>query len=150
METNVTLNQKNAGFYISSPTGTTISIPETYDPNTDVFAKMKDPNTIRQYYLDNGFVIQRNLIPGELCDRVRQAFFKEVKSNDGFFYRQATGLAERHKFTDHNYMLNAVMNIQDLDRNKFGTFQHLGLKILTHQAIRSVLKALMHSDPIVA
>jgi phytanoyl-CoA hydroxylase len=140
----------DANFAILSPTGTTISIPVSYDPETDPFIHMKDPVEIRKHYIEQGYVIQRNLIPAELCDAVVQAFRKEVKSHKGSFYRQASGLAEKHKFTANNHMLNAVMNVQDLDKNKFGTFQKLGLKILTHPNIRAVLHALIQDEAIVA
>lgn len=137
-------------FTIPSPTGTNIDIPVSYDPLTDIYAQLKGPERIRQFYIDNGYVIQRGLIPAELCDGVRRAFKNEVKSNNGFFYRQASGLAEKHKFTDNHFMLNAVMNIQDLDQMAFGTFQYLGLKILTHPNIRSVLSMLIQGEALVA
>ncbi|HEU5148368.1 MAG TPA: phytanoyl-CoA dioxygenase family protein [Chryseosolibacter sp.] len=150
METNATSTLENARYSISSPTGTLIDIPQSYDPLTDIYAQMNDPVEIRKYYVDNGFIVRRKVIPEELCDRVREAFKREVKNYPGSFYRQASGLAEKHKFTDYHYMLNAVMNVQDLDDKKFGRFKHLGLKILTHRNIRSVLNILMQGEAIVA
>jgi phytanoyl-CoA hydroxylase len=150
MEKNVTSTLKDAPFSILSPTGTSIDIPRSYDPTSDVYTRMNEAHQIRQYYGENGYIVRRQLIPTELCDGVREAFKKEVKGHKGFFYRQASGLAEKHKYTDHNFMINAVMNIQDLDQKKFGSFQNLGLKILTHPNIRSVLKMLMQGEAIVA
>lgn len=150
METNASPTLENARYTISSPTGTSIDIPQSYDPLTDIFTQLTDPDKIRQYYIENGFIVRRKVIPEELCDRVRDAFKREVKNNTGSFYRQASGLAEKHKFTDYHYMLNAVMNVQDLDNRKFGTFKSLGLKILTHRNIRSILNILMRSEAIVA
>lgn len=150
METNAAATFADATYSIESPSGTMINIPRSYDAQTDIFMQMKSPAQVREFYIENGFVVRRNVIPGELCDKVRQAFHDEVKSHKGFFYRQASGLAEKHKFTDHHYMLNAVMNIQDLDQNRFGSFQDLGLKILTHSNIRTVLNALIQGEAIVA
>ena len=150
METNVTPTLKDASFSILSPTRTLIDIPTSYNPLTDVYTNMSDAHEIRKYYGDNGYIVRRNLIPEELCDGVREAFKKEVKTHRGFFYRQASGLAEKHRFTEHKFMLNAVMNIQDLDNKQFGSFQNLGLKILTHANIRSVLNTLMQGEAIVA
>lgn len=150
METNASPALTDATYSIPSPSGTLINIPKSYDPRTDVFTQLETPEEIRQFYMEHGFVVRRNVIPGEVCDRVRQAFMKEVKSHKGFFYRQASGLAEKHKFTDHNFMLNAIMNIQDLDKKQFGSFQELGVKILTHPNIRTVLNALIQSEAIVA
>lgn len=150
METTAIPTLENESYPILSPTGTWIEIPKSYNPTKDIYSQMKDAEEIRQYYIDNGFIVRRNVIPGELCDKVREAFKREVKNNPGSFYRQASGLAEKHKFTDHHYMLNAVMNVQDLDDRAFGTFRDLGLKILTHRNIRSVLEILMRGEAIVA
>lgn len=150
METDQPIDVRDSVYRIASPTGGVIDIPVLNDPETDPFLNLKDPDQIRQFYKENGYVVQRNLIPQELCDAVRDAFKKEVKPDKGFFYRQASGLAEKHKFTDHNYMLNAVMNIQDLNRVAYGKFQNLGLSILTHPEIKNVLKALIQGEAVVA
>lgn len=150
METPPPPSLTDATYSILSPSGTLINIPTSYDPEHDVFTHLQTPAEIRQFYAENGFVVRRNVIPAELCDGVRQAFFKEVKNHKGYFYRQASGLAEKHKFTDHHYMLNAVMNIQDLNKKQFGTFQKLGIEILTHPNIRTVLNALIQGEAIVA
>lgn len=137
-------------YYIEGPTGEEIGIPISYNPATDPFIKLKQKEDIVKFYRDHGYVVQRNLIPAELCDAVRSAFRKEVKPSKAFFYRQASGLAERHKLNDNNHMMNAVMNIQDLNQDTFGTFQNLGLKVLTHQNIRSVLALLIEGESVVA
>lgn len=137
-------------YTIPSPNGENFDIPVTYDPATDVFVNMKDKDLIRNYYQTNGYVIQRGLIPPELCDAAMAAFKKEVKPYKGYLYRQASGNPEKHLIKDNNYMINAVMNIQDLQKNKFGDFQKLGMQILTHPNMRSVVQAIMQEEPIIA
>ena len=150
MQTENISTSTNEFFPIVSPTGTQIDIPISYDPQTDIYLQLNEADEIQQFYLDNGYVIQRNVIPAALCDDVRTAFNKEVKASSGYFYRQASGLAEKHKFTENNFMLNAVMNFQDLDRKSCGVFQDLGLKILTHPKVKFVLKALIPGEPLIA
>jgi phytanoyl-CoA hydroxylase len=145
-----TLPTTDDNFQITSPTGTSINVPVDYDPATDVYLKLKEKDEIKQYYIDNGYVVQRNVIPHNLCDDVIAAFKNEVKSSKDFFYRQATGNAERHRFTDHNYMINAVMNFQDLPQKHFGNFQRLGLKVLTHANLKSIINTLIQGEALIA
>lgn len=150
METDQPIDVSDSVYRISSPTGGVIDIPVLNDPDTDPFLHLKHPEQIKRFYEDNGYVVQRNLIPPELCDAVRDAFKKEVKPDKGFFYRQSSGLAEKHRFSDQRFMLNAVMNIQDLDRDVYGKFQNLGLSVITHPGIKNFLKALIPGEAIVA
>lgn len=150
METAVHTTTKEGYYSIPSPSGTTIEIPVSYDPESDVFSHLRYKQQIRAYYQEHGFVVQRNVIPAALCDAATSAFKRQVKPYQGFFYRQATGNPERHIFKDNNFMMNAVMNIQDLDRNKFAHFQDVGMQILTHPNIREVLDALMQEEAIIA
>ena len=149
METNI-LEEKKAGYYtITSPNGRPIEIPVTYDPALDVYSHLEGED-IRKYYQTYGYVIQRGLIPTALCDAVSLAFKKEVKPYPGYLYRQASGNPEKHVLNEAHFMMNAVMNIQDLETGRFRDFKTLGMQILTHPAIKSVLNVLMQEEAIVA
>lgn len=145
------ITKTNADSYpIISPNGQVINIPTDYDPSVDVYSNLRTAEDIRQYYKRNGYVIRRNVIPPELCDEVHAAFKKEVKTHKGLIYRQASASPEKHNLTSHDYMLNAVMNIQDLKTSRFGNFQRLGLEVLTHRNIREALDILMQVEPVLA
>ena len=148
---NTTITNLEEGFYrIPAPNGIPFDIPVTYDPTIDVYSHMVDHEEIRNFYSTNGYVVRRSLIPAELCDAALSAFKKEVKPFKGFIYRQARGNPEKHILTDHNHMLNAVMNIQDLQETKFRNFRRMGMQILTHPNIRSFLNILMQEEAIIA
>ncbi len=141
----------NADLYpITSPNGRVIYIPNDYDPDVDVYSNLKNDEDIRKYYRTNGYVIRRNVIPPELCDEVHAAFENEIKAHKGFIYRQASANPEKHNLTAHGHMLNAVMNIQDLETSRFGRFQKLGMELLTHRNIRAALDILMQVEPVLA
>lgn len=130
-------------FAITAPHGETIHIPEKFTPENDIYSSLTTEKAIQEYYEENGYVILRGLIPTELCDKARNAFFAEVKPYNDFIYRQASANPEKHKFTQHNYMLNSILNVQDLNANHFKNFRDYGTEILTHPNIQKSLKTLM-------
>jgi phytanoyl-CoA hydroxylase len=78
-------------------------------------------------------VVIRNLIPIELCDRVRHAFEKEIKPYDGYLYRQpSSGAAEKHTFSKYGYLLNSILNLQNLNQKLFPVFRKTILEVITY------------------
>ena len=68
---------------------------------------------LRRAYQAEGYAVVRDLVPGELCERVRAAFAAEVKPYRGALYRQTrSGDPERHVFTERGHLLNPILNIQ--------------------------------------
>jgi phytanoyl-CoA hydroxylase len=130
-------------FAIEAPHGQIIEIPNKFVAENDIYSQLTTEAALRQYYDDNGYVVFRGLVPSELCDKARQAFDTEVKPYNDFIYRQASANPEKHKFTEHQYMLNSILNIQDLDKDKFPNFNQYGTQILTHPKVQQALKNLM-------
>ncbi|MEO5569287.1 MAG: phytanoyl-CoA dioxygenase family protein [Bacteroidia bacterium] len=132
---------------IKAPTGEDIQIPVSVDDTTDVYLQLKTDKDIKDYYEDNGYVIIRNLIPAEACDEARKNFKDEVIPHKGFIYRQASGNPEKHKMTEHNYMLNSILNVQSVSKRHFPGFRATGIKVLTDPKMLHVLKVIMDDDP---
>lgn len=135
---------ENNLFKITAPDGREIEIPVGVDDNTDPYLKLVNETTFREYYDREGYVIFRNLIPPDLCDRARLSFEAEVKPYQGYMYRQtSSGDPEKHRFNEHGYLLNSILNIQDLNIKLFPEFRQAGLAILTHHqmydAVRTIL-----------
>lgn len=120
-------------FQINSPIGNEIGIPVNIDETSDIYNLLTTADDIRNYYNENGYVVLRNLIPSELCDEALSFFKTEVKPYNGYLYRQASGNPEKHNLASHGYMLNSLLNIQDLNTRRFPNFKKLGLSILTHE-----------------
>jgi len=137
------MTSTNDLFRIKSPTAEEIEIPLTVDLNFDTYINLKTPDEIRNYYEQNGYVVIRNLIPSELCDVARQFFTAEIKPYQQYLYRQATANPEKHVLTSHGYMLNSLLNIQDLNTKKFPNFKQTGLSILTHENIQKVVSGIL-------
>jgi len=85
-----------------------------------------------RYYEEFGYVVVRNLVPRDVCEAALRSYADEVKSFDGFIYRQTTANPERHVFTDHGFMLNPILNVQSVDDSRFPTFRRASLAVLTH------------------
>ena len=134
---------KEAFYTGTCPLGEPLQVPTTVDEATDRYLALKTDQSVRQYYDDNGYVVVRNLLSQDLCDEVHRHFKEEVKPYNGYIYRQASANPEKHKFTDHNYMLNSILNIQSVNSQHFPKFRKTGIDILTHANIQKVMKTLM-------
>lgn len=128
-------------FEIGDPTRQTFKIPADVEEDRQYFS-YQDAAAIRAYYDENGYVVVRGLIPPELCKAAMDCFEREVKPYQGFIYRQATANPEKHVFTDHGFMLNAILNVQSLDGRHFPRFKEAGLAILTHLRTQATVRAL--------
>jgi phytanoyl-CoA hydroxylase len=111
--------------------GQKIEIPVAEEDDYPYFS-LAQPEEIRRYYDENGYVVVRGLLSQGPCDRAAEAFEVEVKPFGGFIYRQASGNPERHVFTNEGFMLNSILNVQSLDRRRFPGFRQAGLDLLTH------------------
>jgi phytanoyl-CoA hydroxylase len=136
-------------FPIYSPTGVEITIPIEVDWTSDPYLRLTRPAGIKQYYEQHGYVVVRKLIPPRLCDVAREAFVQEVKPFDGFLYRQTTANPEKHQFNEHGFVLNAILNLQDLNRAHFPRFRAAGLAVITHAGLHDVANALLGEEGVV-
>ncbi len=120
-----------------------LTVPTRVDEQTDKYISLKTEESVKSYYDENGYVVRRNLIPHELCDEMLRNFKEEVKPYKGHIYRQASANPEKHKFTEHNYMLNSILNLQSVSSENFPKFKSNGLNVLSHEAIQHSLNTLM-------
>lgn len=98
--------------------------------------------SLRERFRRDGYVVLRGAVPPETCRRAVAAFEIEVKPDRGFFLRHASGKFERHEFTPQGFMKYPIMNIQDMDRNRYAGFQAHGLSALTSGPIRRAVEEL--------
>jgi phytanoyl-CoA hydroxylase len=120
-------------FRIHAPDGAEIEIPTAVDDATDIYLSLQDNASRLAYYQTNGYVVIRNLIPTTLCDRVKQTFEAEIKPYNGYLYRQtSSGAAEKHQINEHGYVLNALMNILNLNETLFPNFWQAITALISH------------------
>src|SRR6202030_2733608 len=111
--------------------GREVLIPETVDVESDPYLKLDTDESIRNFYLDNGYVVIRGAVPQDLCVHARTAYEAEVKGFKRPLYRQTTsGAPETHRFTPRGYMENSILNVHDLRTDWFPTFKQDALEVL--------------------
>ncbi len=131
-----------ASLSLPGPDGKPFAVPLVAGAD-DRYAELVTARDIRDYYDREGYVVVRGLVPESLCDAARAAFARQVKPYGGLLYRQATAELERHRLTAAGYMLNSILNVQDLERERFGEFRRLGLDIITHARVQETVKAIV-------
>ncbi len=137
----------NALLTCIAPDGAELQLAEQVVHEKETSFEKHDTAAISAFYLAHGYVVVRGLIPRDLCSAARQAFEGELKPFDGLWYRQpSSGAAEKHNFSEFGYMLNSILNFQDLDPVKFGAFKKAGLDIVTHDAMHEVVRAILAED----
>ncbi len=130
-------------YKIKSPIGDIIEIP---DEVKSKYPNLENTTYIRDYYLENGYVLIKNLIPKKECDIAYQAYLQEVKPYKGFLYRQASGNPEKHIFTPKNLLLNSILNVQSLSSKNFPNFKEQSTRILSHSNIQKALQILFREQ----
>lgn len=126
-----------------APHGGQIEVPVAPGQD-DPYRNLDDPEAWREYYAEHGYVVIRNLIPVPTCDQARTAFVNEVKPYNGHLYRQASASPERHRLSPHGYVLNSLLNLQDIRRSRFPQFYEAGMNVLTSAPLLEAVQALFH------
>lgn len=133
----------NSGRYkITSPHGPEIEIPVSVTDDDDPAFDLDSLERARGYYDEQGYVVIRGLIPQDVCAAAHAGFLCEVKPYDGHLYRQASARSERHEFTDTGFMLNSILNIQDIGLPGFDRFRAAAMGALTHDCLQRASMAL--------
>jgi phytanoyl-CoA hydroxylase len=132
-------------FEILSPTGDEVAIPEARDEDRRYFGTLD--GSARRYLDEEGYVVLRGVLPAAACADIRRAFADEVKSYGGFLYRQTTARAERNQLNAHGHVMNPLLNLQDLDRERFGRLRQRSLDAFTAASMVAALRAIFGQDP---
>jgi phytanoyl-CoA hydroxylase len=132
-------------YSIKFATGQSIQIPATADEDQPYFDGINEQAV--EHYREQGYVVIRGAVPRAICGAARRSFASEVKTYDGFIYRQTTCKAERNIFNERGYVMNPVLNVQSLPSRRFGEFKKSALEALTHQNIQRALGALLGEQP---
>jgi len=94
-----------------------------------------------------GYVVVRKLVDPAACAGIREAFAHEVKSYEGFLYRQTTARAEWNRFNTLGHVMNPLLNLQDLEPERFRRLRQRSLKVFTAPAVTAALRQQFGEDP---
>jgi phytanoyl-CoA hydroxylase len=128
---------------VPAPHGGVSDVPRRVRRETDPYRRLRSPAAIRDYYLEHGYVVVRGLIPAPSCDAARQGFAEQVKPYPDYIYRQTTANPERHQLTEKGFVLNPILNVQDLPSGPFAKYKEAALGVLTDHALQQQVEALL-------
>ena len=124
-----------------APHGGTFPVAES--PEEDlVYPNIDDAKAIHDYYHEHGYVVVRNVFERSVCDQACATFEQQVKSFDGFIYRQASANPEKHQLSPNGLMLNSILNVHALSPEHFPDFRTQGTDIVTSPKLQKIFKAI--------
>ena len=94
-----------------------VSVPESLEEDDTPKFSIND-DRIREYYIEHGYVVIKNLINYITCEEFKDIWDREVKTSKSFIYRQASAKPEKHVFNSNKWVMNPILNLQSLDPNK--------------------------------
>jgi phytanoyl-CoA hydroxylase len=133
-------------FSINTPTGEKISIPSSVDEDFPYFT-INELEEAVAYYREMGYVVLRNCSPEDACINAQRAFAEQIKTYDGYLYRQTGGNPERNRFNDHSFVMNPLLNVQDVPTKMLATFRDASLTAICCDNTRSFLTKLFNEPP---
>lgn len=133
-------------FEINTPTGELISIPENSSSDSQYFS-MQELDQALLYYREQGYVVIRNCISDQLCTKARDSFIEYVKPYKGYLYRQTGGNPERNLFNERNFLMNPILNFQDVPTKILGKFRKDALAVVLNENIKIFLTNLFGELP---
>lgn len=137
--------QQTLMFTIPAPTGGAVHIPETAREDREYFTAFDA--AAKEYLAQEGYVVVRGMIDPSDCTAIREAFQLEVKAYRGFLYRQTTARAERNRFNALGHVMNPLLNLQDLDPERFPRLRQRSLRAFTSFGVTAALHYQFGEDP---
>lgn len=128
-------------FEIKTPTGKLIKIPQNLSSDRPYFS-LHELDQALSYYQENGYVVIRKCIMDQLCIQARNSFIRDVKPYKGYLYRQTGGNPERNRFNEQNFLMNPILNIQDVPTKILGKFRDDSLAVILDDNIKIFLEKL--------
>ncbi|HET7633571.1 MAG TPA: phytanoyl-CoA dioxygenase family protein [Burkholderiales bacterium] len=91
-----------------------------------------------EYYLENGYVIFRGLVPHRKIDDLLDLYKSTIVPSPYPFFRQNTNKYEKNAITEHGYVRQSFLDIHDYA--KFLEFSHAAREIYASGEMRDALQ----------
>lgn len=96
----------------------------------------------------DGYTVLPGLIDPGTIERLRSAIDEELRPSRRFFWRQTTGLPERHADDPHDHLSPPLHQLQDLRESAFPRVRPTALDLLTDSRIQGALRRVMGEQPV--
>lgn len=133
---------------LKTPRGLPVRVPEDFSEDPSPRFTVNEPEKIKAYYLENGYVIVKSVFSTDTCDSQRMLWEREVKPFRGYIYRQATGRVEKHVLNERGWVMNPILNLQSVDPRHFAKFRSFATNNLLGAAcLRDLFTTLLGETP---
>jgi len=134
---------------LRTPNGLISFVPETLEEDKSPrFNAEADNIEAVKYYNDNGYVIFKNCITKEQCEKLKNLWEKQIKSFKGKIYRQTTAKLEKNKFNENNWIMNPILNLQSLNPDLFGEIKKAAeTEVFSNIYVCKALKLILGEKP---
>lgn len=133
---------------LTTPNGLPVSVPESLEED---ISKRFDRATLpeaKKYYEENGYVIVKNVVPHDACEKIRALWDCEVKSTRRHIYRQATAKSERNVLNDKGWVMNPILNLQSINPRHFPGLRTAAVNdVLCSSGLRDCFEAVLGEAP---
>lgn len=87
------------------------------------YSGLGTPDERRSYFAENGYLVRPRLLRAELCRQAVSSFRSEIKSYQGYLYRQASANPEKNCFDGAANVLNSLLNPVSVSSRRFPSFR---------------------------
>ena len=133
---------------LKTPNGINVQVPETSDEDISIKSSFDDAKNAKEYFNTHGYVIFRNILRKDTCDKLRHLWDSEVKKSKQFIYRQATAKSERNVLNVNGWVMNPILNLQSLNPASFGKFRKAAVEdVLCSDSLRKAFQSVFDEPP---
>lgn len=122
--------------------------PESEEEDPTPKFSLSDVEKAFAYYKENGYVVFKSLLSSIQCQELISCWQSEVKSHQGYIYRQATAKAEKNILNDKGFVMNPILNLQSLNPKYFGGLRSAFERIvLSNSQLSKATESLLGEKP---
>ena len=128
------------------PAGFDVLVPEHYDEDFEYFTEKNLPEA-NAYFDAHGYVVLRGCLAAEACERVKKSFDAGIKSYPGYLFRQTGADAQKNVINEHGFLMNPILNVQDVPDKLVPDFRDDALKVLCNEVVGKYLTLRFGEQP---
>jgi phytanoyl-CoA hydroxylase len=123
----------------TDPAGLPVEIPNDIDED---FAYFSDRTLAAadDHYRNHGYVVLRGCTEPGACVEAMAAFSRAVKQYPGYLYRQTGCDAQLNKFNERGFLMNPILNVQDVPERIAPSFRQRSLSVICNDVVGRFLK----------
>jgi phytanoyl-CoA hydroxylase len=132
---------------LQTPHGLPVQVPETDAEDPSLKFTVEQRREAKDYYHKYGYVVFRDVIERQDCERAMSLWADEVKPSSEFIYRQATARAEKNVLDEHGRVMNPILNLQSIGPKHFPKLRnHSVERILTAKPLTDILREVLADE----